>query len=74
MLEYDLICVYEMVLMKEPTTLSLEAFEKEYLLVRQKKSMMEHLKERIEERALDQPMEVMKFASKVHLRGHLKER
>ena len=64
--------VFEMLLMKEPTTLALEAFEKEYLSVRQENSM-EHLKEGNEERELDQPMEAMKSASKAHLRRRLKE-
>lgn len=72
LLEYDLIYVYEMVLMRGPSTLALKAFEKEYLSVRLKNSM-EHLKEWIEDRELDQPMEAMKSASKAHLRRRLKE-
>ena len=70
LLEYDLIYLYEMVLMKGPSTLALEAFEKEYLSVRQENSM-EHLKEGNEERELDQPMEAMKSVSKAHLRRRL---
>ena len=70
-MEYDLIYVYEMVLMKGPSTLALEAFEKEYLSVRQENSM-ENLKEGNEERELDQPMEAMKSVSKAHLRRRLK--